>query len=247
MIEICIDSVASARAAQAGGADRVELCANLPEGGTTPSAGMIRVVRAAFTGGLMVIIRPRGYDFLFSEDEMEVMLEEIRTAANLGVDGVVIGCLRPDGTVDRGRCSRLIEAAAGMDVTFHRAFDMTRNLPEALENIASLGIRRVLSSGGRQDAIAGADVLAALVRQANGRVSIMPGGGVTEDNIPEIIHATGAREIHLAARTTMSSGMSFRNPDCFMGAYSKSNEYEWREASEAKIRLAKQRMTEALR
>lgn len=247
MIEICIDSVASARTAHAGGADRVELCANLPEGGTTPSAGMIRVVRSAFSGKLMVIIRPRGYDFLFSEDEMEVMLEEIRTAANLGADGVVIGCLRPDGTVDRERCSRLLEAAAGMDVTFHRAFDMTRDLTEALEDIAALGIRRVLSSGGRQDAIAGADVLAALVRQANGRVSIMPGGGVTEDNISKIIRATGACEIHLTARAKMQSGMSFRNLDCFMGIFSKFREFEWSEASEIKIRLAKQRMTAALR
>lgn len=247
MLEICIDCVSSARAAQAAGADRVELCANLPEGGTTPSAGMIRAARAAFSGGLMVIIRPRGYDFLFSEDEMEVMLEDIRVAANLGADGVVIGCLKADGTVDRERCTRLLEAAEDMDVTFHRAFDMTRDLTEALEDLVSLGIRRVLSSGGKPDVPSGAGILADLVKQAAGRISIMPGGGVTEHNIGEILRATGVREIHLSARGAVTSGMVFRNPECYMGTFSKPNEYEWREASAEKIRLAKQRLTEALR
>lgn len=247
MLEICIDCVASARAAMAAGADRVELCANLPEGGTTPSAGMIRAVRSAFSGGLMVIIRPRGYDFLYSEDEMQVMLEDIRVARELGADGVVIGCLSADGRVDRERCTRLLEAAQNMDVTFHRAFDMTRDLAEALEDIITLGIKRVLSSGGKPDVPSGIPVLADLVSQAGNRISIMPGGGVTEDNIADIVHATGVREIHLSARDTVQGGMTFRNPDCFMGTFSKPDEYAWREASEEKIRRAKQRMTEALR
>ena len=247
MLEICIDGVASAKAAAAGGADRVELCANLPEGGTTPSAGMIRSVRAAFSGGLMVIIRPRGYDFLYSGDEMEVMLHDIRAARDLGADGVVIGCLTAEGRVDKERCARLIEAAGPLDITFHRAFDMTRDLSEALEDIIALGIRRVLSSGGKPDVPSGAGNLAGLVKQAAGRISIMPGGGVTEDNIAEIVKATGAREAHLSARDTVRGGMTFRNPHCSMGTFSKPNEYEWREASAEKISLAKQRMTEALR
>lgn len=242
MLEICIDCVSSARAAQAAGADRVELCANLPEGGTTPSAGMIRAVRSAFSGGLMVIIRPRGYDFLYSEDEMEVMLEDIRAARNLGADGVVIGCLSADGTVDCERCASLLDAAGNMDITFHRAFDMTRDLPEALEDLVSLGIRRVLSSGGKPDVPAGIETLTTLVGQAAGRISIMPGGGVTGHNIAEILRTTGAREIHLSAREAVKSAMLFRNPDCFMGAYSKAGEYEWREASVEMIRLAKERM-----
>ena len=142
MLEICIDGMASARAALAGGADRVELCANLPEGGTTPSAGMIRAVRSAFPGGLMVIIRPRGYDFLYSEDELEVMLHDVCVARELGADGVVIGCLTAEGCVDAARCQRLLDAAGSMDVTFHRAFDMTRDLGEALEDILALEIGR---------------------------------------------------------------------------------------------------------
>jgi copper homeostasis protein len=246
MLEICIDGVASARAALAGGADRVELCANLPEGGTTPSAGMIREVRAAFRGGLMVIIRPRGYDFLYSGDEMSVMLQDVRVARELGADGIVIGCLTADGRVDREGCGRLLEAARGMDVTFHRAFDMSRDLPEALEDIVSLGIRRVLTSGGAPDVPAGQNVIRDLVKRAVDRISIMPGGGVTEANLGEIVRATGVREIHLSARAEVRSGMTFRNERCGMGTFSNGREYQWREASEAKVRAAKQALTAAL-
>src|SRR5688572_7490641 len=177
MLEICIDGVASARAAARGGADRVELCANLPEGGTTPSAGMIRAVRSAFTGGLMIIIRPRGYDFLYSEDEMQVMLHDIQVARESGAEGIVIGCLTRNGRVDARSCERLLSAAGSLDVTFHRAFDMSRDLSEALEDIIALGIKRILTSGGRPDVSLGAPIIAGLVRQSAGRASIMPGGG----------------------------------------------------------------------
>jgi copper homeostasis protein len=245
MLEICIDCVASARAAAEGGADRVELCANLPEGGTTPSAGMIREVRRVFDGGLMVIIRPRGYDFLYSEDEMAVMLHDIAIARDAGADGVVIGCLTADGRVDLERCARLIAAAENLDLTFHRAFDMTRDLGEAMEDILGLGIRRILTSGGMPDVPQGMPQIAELVKAAAGRISLMPGGGVTEDNIPEIIRATGVHEIHLSARHPVQSGMTFFNRNCSMGTFSKPNEYEWREASVEKIRLAKLALTEA--
>ena len=246
MLEICIDGVASARAALAGGADRVELCANLPEGGTTPSAGMIRSVRGAFSRGLMIIIRPRGYDFLYSEDELDVMLHDVRIARELGADGVVIGCLTPEGRVDAGRCQRLLDAAGSMDITFHRAFDMTRDLGEALEDIHALGIRRILTSGGQPDVPAGMAIIADLVRQSAGRVSIMPGGGVTPENLAESVSATGVREIHLSARQSVLSGMRYRNENCSMGSHSKDHEYEWREASAEKIRMAKTALTTAL-
>jgi copper homeostasis protein len=246
MLEICIDGAASARAAAAGGADRVELCANLPEGGTTPSAGMIRAVRKVFDGGLMVIIRPRGYDFLYTGDEMDAMLHDITDARQAGADGVVIGCLSADGRVDVERCGKLIEAAGPLDLTFHRAFDMSRDLHEAMEDIIGLGIRRILSSGGAADVVAGSEVLAGLVATAADRVSIMPGGGVTEDNIARVIGITGASEAHLSARHPVRGGMIFRNPDCPMGAFSKGSEYEWKEASAEKIRLAKARMTTAM-
>jgi copper homeostasis protein len=246
MLEICIDGVASARAALAGGADRVELCANLPEGGTTPSAGMIRAVRTAFPGGLMIIIRPRGYDFLYSDDELEVMRHDVHVARELGADGVVIGCLTAEGRVDAARCQRLLDAAGSMDVTFHRAFDMTRDLGEALEDILALGIKRILTSGGQPDVPAGMATIVKLVRQSAGRASIMPGGGVTPENLAEIVSATGVQEIHLSARQSVQSGMRHRNENCSMGSYSKDHEYEWREASAEKIRLAKTALTNAL-
>jgi copper homeostasis protein len=241
-LEICLDGVSSALAAQKGGADRVELCANLPEGGTTPSGGMIRSVRRVFAGGLMVIIRPRGYDFLYSDDEMAVMLEDIRLSRQLGADGVVIGCLNADGTVDQERCGRLIEAAGPLDITFHRAFDMTRDPSEALETIHSLGVKRILTSGGKADVPAGMAVISDLVKQSAGRVSLMPGGGVTAENLAEIVATTGVHEIHLSARLPVRSGMTFRNGDCFMGTFSKTDEYTWREASEDIIRKARSAM-----
>lgn len=246
MLEICIDGIGSAVAAEAGGADRVELCANLPEGGTTPSAGMIRGVRSVFSGGLMVIIRPRGYDFLFSETEMEVMLHDITMARECGADGVVIGCLTAEGRVDLERCGRLVEAAGSLDLTFHRAFDMACDLPEALEDIIGLGIRRILSSGSKADVPSGVPQLAELVKLAAGRASIMPGGGVSEINIGGIVRATGVTEVHLSARHEVRGGMTFFNPGCHMGAYSKENEYAWRETSETKVRLAKAALAEAL-
>ena len=246
MLEICIDGVASARAAAEGGADRVELCANLPEGGTTPSAGTIRAVRAIFSGALMVIVRPRGYDFLYSDAEMQVMLHDIAVARELGADGVVIGCLTADGLIDVERCQRLLEAAGTLDVTFHRAFDMTRDLKEAFEDVMRLGIKRMLTSGGKPDVPSGLAIIGNLVRQAAGRISIMPGGGVTEHNIAEIIRATGVREIHLSARDTVRSRMSFRNENCSMGAFSNGHEYEWRETSAEKVRLAREALMSAL-
>ncbi len=246
MLEICIDCVASAQAAEAGGADRVELCANLPEGGTTPSAGMMRAVRKVFSGGLMVIIRPRGYDFLFNEWEMGAMLDDIATAREAGADGVVIGCLTADGRVDRERCARLLEAAGPLDVTFHRAFDMSRDMGEALEDIIGLGIRRILSSGGQPDVPSGVSQLAALVNQAAGRASIMPGGGVTERNLGEIVGATGVHEIHLSARHAVRGGMTHFNPGCSMGSFSKNDEYGWRETSAEKVRISKAALTQAL-
>lgn len=246
MLEICIDGVASARAAAEGGADRVELCANLPEGGTTPSAGMIRAVRRAFPGRLMVIIRPRGYDFLYSDDETEAMLHDIRTSRDLGVDGVVFGCLTLEGRVDAARCRTLIESAGELDLTFHRAFDMSRDLDEALEDIHALGIRRVLTSGGHPDVPSGVERIQTLVKQTAVRVSLMPGGGVTETNLEDIVRRTGVREIHLSARDTVHSPMQHRNNICHMGTFSKDREYEWREASVEKIRQAKAALSRAM-
>lgn len=246
MLEICIDGVASAIAAGKGGADRVELCANLPEGGTTPSAGMIRTVRSRFSGELMVIIRPRGYDFLYSDDEMAAMVDDIRVSRELGADGVVIGCLTADGQVDAERCARLVDAAGPLDITFHRAFDMTRDLDEALEAIHAIGVKRILTSGGKADVPAGADVIAHLVGRSAGRVSLMPGGGVTPDNLAGIVTATGVREIHLSARHSVAGGMKFRNDGCFMGNFSREDEYSWRETGEDLVKRSKAALSAAI-
>ena len=207
---------------------------------------MIKIVRKKFSGGLMVIIRPRGYDFLYSEDEVAVMIEDIRVSRNLGADGVVIGCLTPDGQVDADRCSQLIDAAGPLEITFHRAFDMTRDLPEALEAIHAIGVKRILTSGGKADVASGMNVISQLVTQSAGRVSLMPGGGVTPENLASIVTTTGVREIHLSARHAVSGGMKFRNNACFMGNFSKDDEYSWREAGEDLIRRSKAALTSAL-
>ena len=216
--EICANSVASCIAAQEGGADRVELCAGIPEGGTTPSFGMIRNARENISIALNVIIRPRGGDFLYSESELREMVYDIQAAKELGADGLVFGCLRPDGSVDMEAMSVLMEAAGDTPVTFHRAFDHTNDPFKALEDIISLGCTRILTSGCRPTALEGAELLAGLVEKAGDRIIIMPGCGVREGNIAEIARLSGAREFHFSARESVQSGMFFRNPDVAMGS-----------------------------
>ena len=216
--EICANSVASCIAAQEGGADRVELCSGIPEGGTTPSFGMIRKARASIDIALNVIIRPRGGDFLYSEDELEEMIHDIRIAKELGADGLVFGCLTKEGNIDKRAMSILIEAAGGLPVTFHRAFDHSADPLKALEDIIELGCARILTSGCRPTALEGADLLAQLVKKAGERIIIMPGCGVNEGNIAEIAKLSGAREFHFSAREPVESGMLFRNPDVAMGS-----------------------------
>lgn len=205
-------------AAQEGRADRVELCAGIPEGGTTPSYGMIRNAREAISIGLNVIIRPRGGDFLYSESEIREMLHDIRTARELGADGLVFGCLRPDGTVDKETMRPLMEAAGDTPVTFHRAFDHSSDPMQALEDIIELGCARILTSGCMPTALEGTALLAKLVEEAAGRIIIMPGCGIKEENIAEIARLSGAREFHFSAREPVESGMVFRNPKVSMGS-----------------------------
>lgn len=224
-LEICIDSVRSAQAAQAGGASRVELCDNLLVGGTTPSYGMIKQVRQAVTIGLHVLIRPRGGDFCYSEAEVCVMLEDIGIAKELGADGVVIGVLRADGRVDTRAAARLIAAARPMLVTWHRAFDLAKTPEQALEDIVALGCDYLLTSGQEQSAYAGKELIAKLVQQAAERIVIMPGGGVQESNIAELRQTTGASEFHSSGRHTLPSPMQWQRPNVYMGAWQQS-EYQ---------------------
>ncbi|HEV8695349.1 MAG TPA: copper homeostasis protein CutC [Lysobacter sp.] len=210
-LEIAANSVGSALAAQAGGADRIELCENLIEGGCTPSYGTIAVVRDRLRIPVFVLIRPRGGDFLYDEAERDAMLRDIEACVRLGCDGVVLGALDPNGDVDVALCQSLIDAADELEVTFHRAFDATRNQAQALEDIVALGCRRLLTSGGAIDALAGADAIAALRQQANGRIALMAGAGITADNLSELLRRSGVNEVHTSARALRRSPMQHRN------------------------------------
>lgn len=216
-LEICANSVASCLEAQKGGAWRVELCAAIPEGGTTPSYGDIALARELLQIKLHVIIRPRGGDFLYSPLEHRIMLKDIENAHRLGADGVVIGCLTPEGEVDMARNRELMNAAAGMSVTFHRAFDMCRDPYDSLERIIELGCDRLLTSGQQPRAEDGIELLQELVGKAGDRIIIMPGSGVNANNIAKLAKETGAREFHLSARESVESGMIYRNPNLKMG------------------------------
>jgi copper homeostasis protein len=210
LLEVAANSVASACAAQAGGAGRVELCAALELGGLTPSQATIALARERLRIPLYVLIRPRAGDFLYDELECETMRRDVETCAALGCDGVVLGVLDADGDVDVARCRALMAAAGGMGVTFHRAFDLARDPRCALETIVSLGCERVLTSGGRADAMEGAALIRERVTQAAGRVSVMPGAGVNAGNLAALAAATGAREFHASAKRRLPSGMRHR-------------------------------------
>jgi copper homeostasis protein len=224
-IENCANSAESAQFAQQGGAYRVELCAGMPEGGTTPSYGTILAARRALAIRLNVIIRPRGGDFLYSPLEQEIMCSDIAQARALGADGVVLGCLTPDGDVDKPLMSRFLAAADGMEVTFHRAFDLCRDPHAALEDLISLGCTRLLTSGCAPTALAGAATIKSLVEQSRGRIIVMPGCGITPANIAEIAQRTGASEFHLSGRHAVPSAMRFRHPGVSMGGTVKIEEY----------------------
>ena len=225
-IEICANSVESAVKAQEGGAYRVELCAGIPEGGTTPSFGDIRMARQLLQKTkLHVIILPRGGDFLYSHLELDIMLHDIKVARQLGADGVVFGCLTADGKVDIPAMKMLMNAVGDMNVTFHRAFDMCKDPKEALEQIIALGCTRILTSGQEENAVKGIPLLKELVKHADGRIIIMPGCGVNPSNILQIAEETGASEFHFSGRSTYESGMIYRNPKVSMGGTVKIEEY----------------------
>ncbi len=217
LFEICVGSAQGAISAQEAGANRVELCDNLIEGGTTPSAGAVHVSRKHIDIGLNVIVRPRGGDFCYSDVEFETMLRDVELVAGWGADGIVIGLLNPDGSIDAERTGALIERIRPLSVTFHRAFDMAADPHRALEDLIALGVDRVLTSGQEISALDGVDLISDLIRRANGRIVVMPGGGITERNVAKVAAGTGAREIHVAARSSISSRMTYRNPNAFMG------------------------------
>lgn len=216
-VEICVDSVEGALAAQKGGAQRVELCDNLVEGGTTPSIGMISVTRQQLAIDLNVMIRPRGGDFCYTNWEFAVMQRDIEEVKAAGTDGIVIGLLNPDGTIDQERTAQLIALARPLSVTFHRAFDMTVDPHRALDTLITLGVDRVLTSGQQPTAFAGLTLLTALVAQARGQIIILAGGGINEENVLPIVKQGGVPEVHLSARSVVESPMMVRNEQIHMG------------------------------
>ncbi len=235
-IEVCANSLESALNAQKGGVHRVELCSNLYEGGTTPSMGEISLARELLQIDLNVLIRPRGGDFLYSENEIEIIKRDILFCKEIGVDGVVIGFLKPDGSINKELTKEITELARPMSVTFHRAFDMCKNPEEALEELIEIGVDRVLTSGGQNKAIDGTDLLNKLVKQAGEQIIIMPGSGIRANNISEIIEKTGAREFHASERKILGSKMTFRKEQIFMGGMEQIPEYEIRVIDEVKIK-----------
>lgn len=224
-VEICVNSAISAIEAQKGGANRVELCENLWEGGTTPSAGTITIARKHLTIQLFVIIRPRGGDFLYSDDEFEVMKHDILTAKQLGADGIVTGILTADGRVDIPRMKELKELAAPLPITFHRAFDMVADPYQALEDCIALGMDRILTSGLEKSAIEGMELIAELVQKAAGRIRIMPGSGINEKNVHKLVQNTGVKEVHFSAMRTVDSQMEYRQANVFMGGVMRPPEF----------------------
>ena len=217
ILEVCASDIDSAAAAQAGGAERIELCSALSEGGITPSFGLaVHAMRLGMR--VHALIRPRGGDFLYNEAEVDTMVADIEALRGLGVHGVVIGALTAEGDIDMPACRRMAEAAKGMSITFHRAFDRCRCPHEALEQIIELGCNRLLTSGQAPTALQGAELIASLVRQAAGRIVVMPGCGVTAHNAAQILKLTGADEIHASASGNVASKMKFARSTVYMGA-----------------------------
>jgi copper homeostasis protein len=218
ILEICVDSVESAIASEAGGAQRIELCSDLNEGGITPSAGLIQSVRKHVGIEVFVMIRPRGGDSFYTNHEYEVMKEDVLHTKDLGADGIVLGMLDRDGHVDVERTRELVRLASPMQVTFHRAFDMSADLDESLERVIETGAHRILTSGGMQTITQGAEQIKHLVDAAKERIHIMVGGGIRQENIRKIAQRTNATEFHCSLRTRTPSPVIFRNQALKLGA-----------------------------
>ena len=233
-LEASVYSVDGVAAAKAAGADRVELCDNIQEGGTTPSYGMICQAKKIDLP-LFVIIRPRGGDFVYSESEIDVMLDDIAICKQLGVEGVVFGLLLPDGSIDLKNTARLVEAARPMQVTFHRAFDMCHNAETALRQLAALGIERVLTSGQRNTAWEGKERLAELNRNRPEGIKLLIGSGVNADNLKELHETIRADEYHMSAVQYVPSAMEYKNPFISMGNHNEADEFKVLEANPEKL------------
>ena len=235
-LEICVDTVESAIEAQEAGADRIELCNNLVEGGTTPGFGTICSARNNLSISLNVIIRPRGGDFLYSDVDFDIMKREIDSCGECGIDGIVLGILERDGSIDIERTAKLIEFARPMSATFHRAFDMCNDPFRGLEDVISSGAERLLTSGQKNRAEDGVELIKKLIAAAGDRIIVMPGSGINDSNIAKIAQCSGAKEFHLTGRKVIESEMSYRKQDISLGAGSNISDFSRKVADADMIR-----------
>lgn len=236
LIEACVETVESSLAAERGGAGRLELCAAIGDAGTTPSAGMISAVKARVRIPVVVIIRPRGGGFVYSEAEMDVMRRDIDSARASGADGVAIGILTADARVDVARTKDLVRTASGMPVTFHRAFDMTAELAESLDALMEAGVGRVLTSGGAATALEGASNIAALRARSAGRIQIMAGGGIRDGNVADVVRTSGVAEVHVRPTKVVRTEMSAPGSPIRLRKVLPADEAAWEEVDEQRIR-----------
>jgi copper homeostasis protein len=235
-IEIVVYNITAALKAQDGGADRIELCENQGEGGTTPSIGTIEVVRQHCNLDVFVMIRPRGGDFCYSSYEFYAMKRDIFQCQRLSVDGFVFGILTPDGRIDKKRCKELIDKCRPLRVTCHRAFDMTRDPFEALEDCIEVGFDRILTAGQQAQALKGAPLISELVKRAGGRITLMAGSGVNENTVKEIVSTSGVKEIHFSATAFDESPMTFRNEDIAGMGSEEGSEFKLRTVDPERIK-----------
>jgi copper homeostasis protein len=235
-IEVCAYSVQSAINAAEAGADRIELCDNFLEGGTTPSYGAVELARKKISIKLNVLIRPRGGDFLYSPVEFETMLKDISTAKKLGADGIAVGVLTSDGHVDEARMKKIMKSAGTMSVTFHRAFDCVADQAAAMEKLIELGVDRILTSGLKKSAYKGKEIIARIVQKAGERIIIMPGSGIDEKNIEELVNVTKAKEYHLSGKSVIKSEMNFLNTEINFSSSSLIPSGDYIESDQSKIK-----------
>jgi len=236
LVEVVVYNLESALKAQEGGADRIELCDNPGDGGTTPSAGIIEIVRQNLSIDVYVMVRPRGGDFHYSNYEFHSMKRDLSLCQKLSVDGVVFGILNADGTIDKKRCQELIARARPLKVTCHRAFDMTRDPIEALEDCIEAGFDRILTSGQELQAIKGVSVIGDLVKKAAGRIRIMAGSGVNEETVGEIVQKTGVGEVHFSAMTSRPSAMEYHNERIAGMGNQEGSEYKIRTVDPQRVK-----------
>jgi copper homeostasis protein len=243
ILECCVDSVESAMEAEKGGANRIELCSALVIGGLSPSKALFEKVKENVSIKIHVLLRPRFGDFCYTQFEHEIIKQEIRMFKELGADGVVIGTLNPDGSLNMEQMQELVEEANGMSITLHRAFDMSADPFKTLEDVKQLGIHTILTSGQRNSCIDGKELLGELVEKADGKVDILIGGGVDVSVIPMLYESTKATSYHMSGKVTLDSGMEYRKEDVSMGVASMSEYQIWRTSAE-RVALVKQVLDE---